>query len=111
VFGHSGINDAPILSKEDVGVAMGKGTDVAREAASIVIVDDNFAMVPYALAEGRRLLDNLRKALAFYLGVKLGLICLFIVGTLWQRYNSELVLGNRTTLQGTSLCRRASWSI
>lgn len=80
-----GFNDAPILAKADVGAAMGKGTDVAREAASIVFVDDNFAMVPFALAEGRRLLDNLRKALAFYLGAKTGLIMIFVIGTLWKR--------------------------
>ena len=64
---------------------MGKGTDVAHEAASIVFVDDNFSMVPFALAEGRRLLDNLRKALAFYLGAKTGLIMIFVIGTLWKR--------------------------
>ncbi|KAG0592818.1 hypothetical protein KC19_1G283300 [Ceratodon purpureus] len=81
-----GFNDAPILAKADVGAAMGKGTDVAREAASIVFVDDNFAMVPYALAEGRRLLDNLRKALAFYLGAKTGLIMIFVIGTLWKSF-------------------------
>lgn len=81
-----GFNDAPILAKADVGAAMGKGTDVAREAASIVFVDDNFAMVPFALAEGRRLLDNLRKALAFYLGAKTGLIMIFVIGTLWKSF-------------------------
>lgn len=64
---------------------MGKGTDVAREAASIVMMDDNFSMIPYSLAEGRRLLENLRRALAFYLGAKLGFILLFIMGTLWDR--------------------------
>ena len=87
-----GVNDAPALKKADIGIAMGTGTEVARQAAVMILTDDNFSTIIKAVELGRGLYDNLSRYIRFEMGCMFGFIIAFLGASIFNIADGEPLL-------------------
>ena len=82
-----GVNDSPSLKRSDVGIGMGTGSDVAKDASDIVLTDDNFASILNAIEEGRRMFDNIQKFILHLLAQNIAQACILLIGLAFKDVN------------------------
>ncbi|KAM0227008.1 hypothetical protein ACHAPO_011887 [Fusarium lateritium] len=86
-----GVNDSPSLKRADVGIAMGTGSDVAKESSDIILTDDNFTSILSAVEEGRRIFDNIQKFILHVLAANIGFVVTLLVGLVFKDDNGVSV--------------------